>query len=280
MAVEIVAEKFIDLKKLIESKNPTLAKWLPSPILNWIRKIIHEKDANRFIAQNGHLRNLEFVAAVMEELQITIRVTGLENIPTSGGCIVAANHPLGGVDGVALMQAVGSKRADIRFFVNDLLLYMTGFGELFVGVNKHGTNPREALKLMDSIFGSDKCILFFPAGLVSRRQNGIIRDLDWQKSFIAKAVQHQKPIVPTFIGGKNSDFFYNLANWRKKLGIKANLEMFFLVQEMYKQKGNTIDFHFGKPIEPTVFTKEKTTTEWAAWLKSEIYSMEKKDING
>lgn len=273
MAERAAAAKFIDLQKVIAEKNPTLANWLPAPALNWMRKIVHEDQFNAFIEKNGHLRNLDFVHAVMDELQAKTHATGLENIPESGGCIIASNHPLGGLDGVALMQAVGEKRQDIRFFVNDILLHLRGFGDYFVGVNKHGTNPREGIKLMDSVFGSENCVLFFPAGLVSRRQNGIVKDLDWQKSFLAKAIQYQKPIIPTFIAGQNSDFFYNLANWRKKLGVKANIEMFFLVEEMYKKQGETVEITFGKPIQPEFFTKEKTMVEWAGWLREEVYQL-------
>ncbi len=270
----MATEKFIDLQKVFAEKNPTLAKWLPSPALDWIRKTVHEDDINRFMAVNGHLRNLDFVHAVMREMGATSRATGLENIPPTGGCIIAANHPLGGRDGVALMDAVGERRQDIRFFVNDILLHLRGFGDYFVGVNKHGANPREGLRLMDSVFNSENCVLFFPAGLVSRRgPDGSIRDLEWQKSFLAKAVQYQKPIVPAFIGGQNSDFFYNLANWRKKLGVKANIEMFFLVDELYKQRGKAVEIKFGKAVEPGFFTKEKSTAEWAAWLKEEVYRL-------
>lgn len=266
-----VSKKFIDLEKVISEKNPSLAKWLPGPILGWLKRLVHEDDCNRFIEKNGHLRDHEFVEAVLNEVGAKIEVRGLEYIPLTGGVIVAANHPLGGLDGVGLMKAVASRRLDIRFIVNDILLAMTGFGNLFVGVNKHGANSRDGLRLMDETFASENCTLFFPAGLVSRRQNGIIRDLDWHKSFISKAVQHRRPVVPCFISGRNSEFFYNLASWRKKLGVKANIEMAWLVDEIYKQRGQTIRFQFGPPISPEQFTREKTHAEWAAWLKNEVY---------
>jgi putative hemolysin len=142
-----------------------------------------------------------------------------------------------------------------------------------VGVNKHGKNPKENLRLMDEIFASDQCVLFFPAGLVSRRQGGVIKDLEWQKSFVAKAIQYQKPIVPAFIGGRNSNFFYTFANWRKRLGIKSNIEMFFLVDEIYKQRNQTVDFHFGPAIPAARFTKEKNHAAWAQALRDHIYTL-------
>jgi 1-acyl-sn-glycerol-3-phosphate acyltransferase len=267
---------FIDIQQVIASKNATLARFLPNFILNYLKRIIHEKEVNAFIEQNGHLKNHDFVNACFAEMGAIVSVKGLENIPVSGGCIIAANHPLGGLDGIGLMKVVGTRRADLRFFVNDILLNLQNFGELFVGVNKHGKNPKENLRLMDDVFASDNCVLFFPAGLVSRRQGDEIKDLEWQKSFIAKAIKYKKPIIPAYIGGENSAFFYNLANNRKKLGIKANIEMLYLADEMYRQKNQTIDFIFGEAIDYQSFTKEKTHLEWAQWLKEYVYQLSEK----
>lgn len=268
-------EPFIDVEKIIASKNTTIAKLLPNFILNYLKRIIHEDEINAFIRTNGHLKNHEFVDAVFKEMGARINVKGLENIPLTGGCIIAANHPLGGLDGIGLMKAVGERREDIRFFVNDILLNLQNFGELFVGVNKHGKNAKENLRLMDEVFASDNCVLFFPAGLVSRRQNGVIRDLEWQKSFINKAISYSKPIVPAYIGGQNSNFFYNLANWRKRLGIKGNIEMLYLADEMYNQKNQTIEVIFGEPILPNHFTKNLNLSDWAQKLKEHVYNLEK-----
>lgn len=266
---------FIDIENVIRSKNPSLAKVLPSFILKYLKRIIHENDINDFINEYGHLRNHDFVAATFDEMGAQLTIHGIENIPISGGCIIAANHPLGGLDGISLMKAVGERRKDIRFFVNDILLNLQNFGELFVGVNKHGKNAKENLRLMDEVFASDNCVLFFPAGLVSRRQNGVIKDLEWQKSFISKAIRYKKPIIPTYVKGANSNFFYNLANWRKKLGIKANIEMLYLVDEMYSQKNKRIDIIFGKPIDSSFFTNQYNHSEWAQILKEYIYTLEK-----
>ena len=266
---------FIDVEKILRDKNKTVAQTLPKFVVNYLKRIVHEKEVNAFIEKNGHLRNHEFVNACFAEMGAKVTFTGLENIPETGGCIVAANHPLGGLDAIGLMKIIGEKRPDIRFFVNDILLNLQGFGELFVGVNKHGKNPKENLRLMDEVFASDNCVLFFPAGLVSRRNNGIIRDLEWQKSFVTKAIRYKKPIIPTFIGGENSHFFYRLANLRKTLGIKANLEMLYLADEMYKQRNQTINYAFGETIDPQRFTREKNHLEWAAALKDYIYRLEK-----
>ena len=264
---------FIDVRKILHDKNKTLAQVLPNFVVNYLKRIVHEDEVNAFIEKNGHLRNHDFVNACFEEMGAKVTFTGLENIPATGGCIVAANHPLGGLDAIGLMKIIGQKRPDIRFFVNDILLNLQGFGELFVGVNKHGKNPKENLRLMDEVFASDNCVLFFPAGLVSRRQNGIIRDLEWQKSFVTKAIRYKKPIIPTFIGGENSHFFYNLANLRKQFNIKTNLEMLYLADEMYRQRNQTINYVFGERLESERFTREHNHLEWAQLLKDYIYRL-------
>ncbi|MBL7815258.1 MAG: 1-acyl-sn-glycerol-3-phosphate acyltransferase [Saprospiraceae bacterium] len=264
---------FIDVRKILEDKNKAAAKVLPNFVINYLKRIVHEDEINAFIEKNGHLRNHDFVHACFEEMGAKVTFTGLENVPTTGGCIIAANHPLGGLDAIGLMKIVGQRRPDIRFFVNDILLNLQGFGELFVGVNKHGKNPKENLRLMDEVFASDMCVLFFPAGLVSRRKNGVIRDLAWQKSFITKAIRYDKPIIPTFIGGQNSSFFYSLANFRKKVGIKTNIEMLYLADEMYKQRNQTINYVFGDPLSKNHFTKDKNHWEWAQEVREYVYGL-------
>lgn len=264
-------EKFIDVEKVIGSKNPRLLKWMPGFILRWIKRVLHEKEVNEFMFAHGHLRDFDFINKVISEFGVTVEVRGVENIPASGGFILASNHPLGGFDGLALMQAVAHSRKDIRFLVNDILLSFKTMDDLFVPVNKHGSQG--AADKIEEAYASEHAVLVFPAGLVSRKQKEGVRDLEWKKSFITKAVQYQKNIVPTYIHGSNSKFFYNLARWRKRLGIKANVEMFYLMDEMYKQRGKTITITFGQPIPFEVFDKRHSPRGWAQQLKKFVYAM-------
>ncbi|MCX7729142.1 MAG: glycerol acyltransferase, partial [Bacteroidia bacterium] len=243
-------QKYIDVEKVLKEKAPQFYKFIPGFLISRIRKILHEDEINASMQKIGHLKDLEFNDAVLKELNATVKAVGLENIPLTGSVIIAANHPLGGLDGIALIKAVSEKRKDIKFIVNDILLKLENYSGIFVGVNKLGHTAKDALLAVEQVFASDNAILFFPAGLVSRRQkiNGKwkIEDLTWNKTFIQKSVQYKKPIIPTYIEGKNSDFFYKLAYWRKKLGIKGNIEMLFLPDEMFKQKNQTITIYFGK----------------------------------
>lgn len=267
-------EKLIDIEAVIQSKNPSLLKWMPGFVLKYIKKIIHQDHVNDFIRRQGDKQGHEFVDAIVKEFGADVSYEGLENIPETGGCIIAANHPIGGLDSIALMQTVARKRKDLKFIVNDVLLHIKNLNDLFIGVNKHGKNSTEVLDLIDSYYASDIAMLIFPAGLVSRKQeHGIIRDLVWKKSFVVKAKKHQRNIIPVHIAGKNSKFFYNLAWWRSKLGIKANIEMFYLMDEMYHQDGKKIHITIGKPIPYQLLTQKYNDQEWAQKIKSHIYNL-------
>jgi putative hemolysin len=269
--------RLINVEKAIKDKNPKLLKWMPGLLLKYVKKTLHEDELNHILYRNSHKEGKDFLDAGIEELGIKVTYRGLENIPKEGGVYLTANHPLGGLDGVAFMHVVSQRRLDFKFFVNDLLMQIKNYGPFFIPVNKHGMNGREYRERFEQVYKSDQCLLIFPAGLVSRKQEkGKIEDLRWKKSVIQKAQQYDKPIIPVHITAKNSNKFYNIAKWRKKLGVKANLEMFFLADEMFKQRGKTIHFEIGTPIPSSHWDSSKTPEQWVQWLKQEVYSMETK----
>jgi putative hemolysin len=215
---------------------------------------------------------MDFVYSILRDFNTHLITRNEENIPEEGRYIVVANHPLGGLDGIALMGAVGKVRSDIVFPVNDLLLNLPNLRELFIPINKHGSNAQN-VQIINDTFASDKTILYFPAGLVSRKQKGEIKDLPWHKSFLTKAKRYERDIIPAYIHGRNTNFFYNLANLRKILGIKTNIEMLYLVDEMYKQNDKTIDITFGKPLSYKTFDKSHPDSYWAEMLKEKVYEL-------
>ena len=267
-------DSFLDLERVIDNKNPGLLRILPLFVLNYLKKVIHQDDLNEIARNNHDLYGLDFLDACLKGFGVKIKYNGLENIPATGRWIVASNHPLGGLDGMALMWVMGKIRKDIVFPVNDLLMNIKNLRGLFIPINKHGSNTGNA-RLIDETFASDKAMLFFPAGLCSRKQKDGICDLEWKKSFITKARAHKRDIVPCYINGRNSDWFYNLARIRTFFGIKANIEMLYLVDEMFKQRDKEIVITFGKPISYTIFDKKKTDLSWAQILKTHVYSLEK-----
>ncbi|WP_057938156.1 1-acyl-sn-glycerol-3-phosphate acyltransferase [Algoriphagus resistens] len=270
-------EKIIDIEKAIKSKNPQLLNWMPGFVLSYIKRVTHEEWMNEVVGKIQHLSGLEFVDALIDELEIDIVLEGVERIPKTGGIIIAANHPLGGIDGIALMQAIGKVRSDMRFLVNDLLMQFKNFSPLFIPINKHGKNSLGTWAAIDEAYAGSYAVMIFPAGLVSRKSEDGIRDLPWKKSFVTKAKKFKKDILPCFIGGKNSKFFYNLAHWRKKIGIQANIEMFYLADELYKQRGQKVVITVGELIPVESLNSSKSDGEWAEHIKGIVYELGKKE---
>ncbi len=266
-------KKLIDLDSLIRSKNPRLYQWLPAFVMRYLKRIVHQDTTNQFLVDHENDNAFEFCKGVVKSIDITFDVTGLENVPKTGGCILACNHPMGALEAMCLVAELEKVRTDLKFIVNDLLLNLHNLREIFVGVNKHGKVATDSLKIVNDLFSSNHLILVFPSGLVSRKKNGRIEDPEWKKTFITRARKYNKPIIPVYINGRNSNFFYNLFSVRTFLGIKANLEMFYLVDEMYRQKGKHISIVFGKLVEPITFTKIKTDHEWASEIKKEVYHL-------
>lgn len=267
-------KKFIDVSKVIAEKAPKLKKWMPKFALVWLKNKLHEDEINQLMHELKDEYGLEFNKKGLEKFGAKIVTVNQELVPKTGGIIVAANHPLGGLDGMALIKAVGDVRKDVRFVVNDVLDNLKNYGDVFVGVNKITSTSARSLRVMESILISEDAVIFFPAGLVSRKQKGSIKDLPWKKSFVTQAIDHKRQIVPVFIEGQNSKFFYRFANFRKSIGIKANIEMLFLPDEMFKQKGQTITIHFGKPFDSAILDNRKSHKAWAAHIKQYVYSAE------
>jgi putative hemolysin len=263
----------VDVAEIIRAKSPRLAKKMPRFVVNLLRRLVHEKDVNEILAKANGATGIDFVNIGVESLELKRQVSGMENIPSEGRFIFVANHPLGGLESLMMMKTINEKYSDFMFVVNDFLMALEPLRPIFIPINKVGKQSRTNAEQLNELYASDKQVLYFPAGLCSRKIKGKIVDLPWQKNFIVKAVEYQRDIIPIYIGGKNSNFFYRLANWRKRLKIKFNIEMLFLVDEMFKQRGQTITLTIGKPIPYTTFDKSKTPMEWAEWVKTETYKM-------
>lgn len=267
----------IELEEVLKSKAPKWYPKIPKFVIRWLKKTIHQDDMNDFLLHHSEDAPLDFAANVVKMLGASLVVHNEENIPKTGRYIIVSNHPLGGLDGVCYISLLAQYRSDIKLPVNDLLMNVKPMHGVFIPINKHGSLDRDAVKTLNDTFASDDVIVYFPAGLCSRKQKGgIIRDLEWKPTIITKAKQYQRDIIPAYFEGHNSQFFYNLARIRKAIGLKLNIEMLYLVDEMYRQKGNTLQVTFGDPISYETFTDEKKNKEWAEWLKEKTYSLGRK----
>ena len=272
-----ITEKTIDINEILKSKMGDKARYVPRPLVGWLQHILHQDEVNKFLYDSKDLSGVPWLEACMTYLDTTRDVLGMENFPDKNeGKLYTffRHHPLGGEDGVALGALIG-KQYDgrFRYLVNDLLMNLPGLAPLCIPINKTGRQGRNFPAMVEAGFKSDNHILMFPAGLCSRKNNGVIRDLQWKKTFIVKSVEAQRDVVPIHFGGQNSPFFYRMANLCKRLGIKFNIAMLFLVDEMYKNTHKTFRVAIGKPIPWQTFDKTKTPMEWAQYVQDIVYKL-------
>jgi putative hemolysin len=262
----------IDIESIIAQKRPTLSHLLPSFVINKLRAMIHEAELNRGLAHIGDIQGLDFVDAVIAYFGLNLQVWGRENIPCDERMIVVANHPLGGLDGLALMSVIGQIRKDLLFLVNDILMHFPNLQPLFLPVDKHGSN-RKYHRVYQRVFASQTTLLHFPAGLCSRKRGHRIQDVGWHKSFVTIAQRYQRSILPVYIEGANSSFFYQLANIRERLRIRFNVEMLWLVDEMFKQRNTTLPLWVGQPIPHQALHTHMTPAEWTETIRHTVYGL-------
>lgn len=276
MSVQEVNENFkpLNIKEIFKEKNPSMARWIPGFIYRYLHRALVLDEFNEILRLHGHKKDFEFASSAIEMFNVTVNVEGRENLPEGGPFIFVCNHPLGGFDGVLLIQQIGEHyQRKLNVLVNDILMNINNMDGVFVPINKHGAQAVENVKKIEAIFRSENHVLTFPAGLVSRRRKGVIRDTEWKKSFITKAVNFKRDVVPLHITGRCTNFFYNLAWLRKFLGIKSNIEMFYLPSETIKHKNSHYTITIGKPISFLTFDTRLRPLEWAARVKDHCYRL-------
>ena len=266
-------EKIIDIEKAIKEGNSKFLKSLPRFIIRVMRKIAHEDDINLTVHRSRHLNGVPFVLDVLKGWDVTVKIKGEENIPDSGRFIFAANHPVGGIDALSIYSTIYRHFTEVVSPANELLNTIPNLRPLVLGLNVFGKSTREVASRIDSLFESSTQIMIFPAGEVSRRTRGKISDITWQKSFITKAIQHKRDIIPVHISGRNSNLFYNVASLRKSLGIKMYVESLLLPREMIRQRGSVTTVTVGKVIPWQTFTSDFKPAEWAQRVRDIVYSL-------
>lgn len=265
---------YVDIEAVVRAKSPRIAKKIPGFVFNYIKRTIQQDRMNDFLSKHPDEKGVDFADALLSYLNIDIQLDGIENIPETGRFIFASNHPLGGMDGVALISVLGKKyNRNIKVLVNDLLMAIKPLTEHFLPINKYGKQDKDNADALTQAYEGDGQMAVFPAGLVSRRQGKEIRDLTWNKAFITKSVQHRRDVIPIWFEGYNTRFFYNFAHWRKRLGLKFNIELIYLPDEMFKSENKTFTIHFGKPIPWQTFDKSRSRSEWAQYVKEQVYSI-------
>lgn len=265
----------IDIGNILLQKAPKLARRIPRPAVEWLRRTIREKEINHILASYWELPPQEFIQACFREWGVTYSAQGLEKLDPAGRYLFVANHPFGGMDGMMLADKLIDRFGDARVVVNDLLMHVEPLRPLWVPVNKHGAQNIDYARRFDEAFFGDLPILTFPAGLCSRRIGGRVTDLEWKTSFLKKAYASQRCIVPVFVEGRLSNFFYRVDRLRKALGVKFNIEMLWLPDEMFSQQGKHFRIVVGDPISTADLQSLGSLREQTEAIRTKTYFLEK-----
>ena len=275
--METDIKETINIDKILADKMGNKAKFVPRPLISWLKRIIHQDEVNKYLWESRHLSGTDWLEECVRYLDMTLELVGEENLPAKDDgrlYTFVSNHPLGGEDGVALGAIIGRHYdGKFRYLVNDLLMNLPGLAPVCIPINKTGNQSRNFPAMVETGFKSDNHMLMFPAGICSRKRGDEIRDISWKKTFITKSVEYQRDVVPIHFGGQNSPFFYKLANFSDKYVKKVNLAMLFLVDEMYKNVHKTFRVAIGKPIPWQTFDKSRTATQWAQYVQDIVYKL-------
>ena len=271
-----ITEKTIDIDQILKGKMGSKARYVPGFLVSRLKRIVHEDQVNAFLWESRDKSGVDWLEECVRYLDMTLEIEGKENLPDPNDgrlYTFVSNHPLGGEDGVALGAIIGRHYdGRFRYLVNDLLMNLPGLAPLCIPINKTGSQSRNFPAMVEAGFQSDNHMLMFPAGICSRRRDGVISDIPWKKTFISKSVQYQRDVVPIHFSGQNSNSFYRLANFSDKC-LPFNLAMLFLVDEMYKNVHKTFRVTIGKPISWQTFDKSKSPVEWAQFVRERVYTL-------
>ena len=265
----------LDVEKMIQKKYPKLQnnKIIKGAISKFADSVIHQDEINKFLKKNSHLAPLEFVEHVLDELQFNYLVSDkyLENIPTEGRVVIIANHPLGALDALALIKLISSVRKDVKIIANDFLNTLTPLRPMLLDINNFkNKQSKEAIHKIYDTLNSEEAVIIFPSGEVSRATPTGIKDKKWHKGFLKFAKRSNSPILPVFIGGKNSKTFYSVSALNKKLS------MFLLSNEMFKQKNRSIEMIVGELIPyENVVPKGIEQEQLVRLYKKHLYNLKK-----
>ncbi len=242
-AVSDQNRRAFDLRRILSERNPRLLNRLPPGVLALARSLTHEHLVNAVLTARSGLEAAEFCEYVLRRLEITLKLENSRYLEDAERPVICANHPSGGLEGVALIAAILRIRGSCRVPANDLLATVEPLGPLIVGVNRARPSVADMRELSAAYQGNEP-MLIFPAGVTARVYGGVLREYPWETSFVTRARRADRDIVPVWVSGRNSRHFYLIHRIRRVLGIGFNLEMGLLVDELLRRRGDTLTLRF------------------------------------
>lgn len=273
----------INLESVLRSKLGTKARLIPKFVVRALANFICQDQLNEMLRLNYPKRGADFCKGVMDHLGLRVAAVNPDKFPGYGQrrLLIVSNHPLGGLDGIALIHSLSQRYGeDIKFIVNDLLMAVEPLTDVFLPINKHGAQSRESIAAINQAMASDAPVMIFPAGLVSRRgPDGVVCDLKWNKMFVNKAVQFHRDVLPIYFSGENTSFFYKFAQWRERIGLKFNIEMLRLPAEIFKCRDRSFSIVVGDVIPWQQLQSGAQAVKQASDVKEIVYSLKPLAVN-
>jgi len=265
--------KHIDVKKTLQEGNSNILSNLPNFVYTFFAKIVREDEINKILSKYVDFEGVDWINKIVEEFELKAKIEGKENLPENGRCFFVANHAYGMADGLLITKTIGEKYGKLKFIGNQVFGLVPNLRSLTIGVNVFDKSPRESLVALNKAYNSDLSITHFPNGKVSRIYKWKIKDDDWHKGFITKAITGKRNVVPIHFYGRNSRLFYFIYILRRIFFIKADLELALLPSELFKKKGEIIKIKIGKPIPYTTFDKSMSHHAWAQKVRDMVYDL-------
>jgi len=268
-------DQHVNVERMLKDR---LGNRVPGWAVRLARHILHEDWLNQCIDRG--FTGIDFAEDTSRNyMNVKIQVEGLENIDKNGRYTIVANHSQGGNDSLALLYVFGRYFGNVHIMANELLMELKPLRSCFVAVDKmrvtQDANYRSLSLQTDAIFSGDAPMILYPAGRVSRKHKGVIKDVPWRKTFISKSVQFQRDIIPVHFYGRNSWRFYFL-DWLGSItGInkKVPLGTLLLVDELTRAQNKTFRMVVGRPIPWQTFDHTRKPAEWAAWVQEQVYAL-------
>ncbi len=265
----------VDVEQVLTDRNPKLARLLPRFIKSYLKRIVHQDEINAILRRFSHQPPVDFIRSALTYMGITYRAVGLEHLPRDGRYLFASNHPFGGMDGLMLCVELDQHFGSSRIIVNDLLMNIQPLAPLFLPINKHGRQNSDYAERFRATLAGGEQVATFPAGLCSRRIKGSVCDLPWKPSFVKNAIRYHRDVVPVYFEGRLSNFFYNLSAIRTACGIKANIEMLYLPDEMFAQRDRHFEIRFGEPVPWQQLASGGSPAQLARQIREQVYGLKK-----